>query len=69
MMSWLHEGVPVDTFQGDQVRSKTRQRRAPPLALRGAMTSSYKPTWTEFRIHPHTLPTYSYIERLLSRRD
>ena len=45
-LPWLLE-ASVFVLQGDQIRSKTRQRRAPQnnlLALRGAMTSSYKRT-------------------------
>ena len=43
-LPWLL-AASVFVLQGDQIRSKTRQRRAPQnnlLALRGAMTSSYK---------------------------
>ena len=52
-LPWLL-AASVSVLQDDQIRSKTRQRRAPQnnllaLALRGAMTSSYKRAYAHAR--------------------
>ena len=52
-LPWLL-AASVSVLQDDQIRSKTRQRRAPQnnlLALRGAMTSSFKRTYVRTRTH------------------